>query len=179
MRAAVCWGVGIPWKIEDVELGEPGALDVEVEMRYAGLCHSDEHLHDGLVSAPPQALRARGRSETRPGDGSVFPLVGGHEGSGVITKVGSHVPDLSVGDPVAMSFMPTCGTCHWCSTGRQHLCDQGAHSSGVVEDGQWKYFLNGKRLNRMAQVERSRTKSSAITALWCVLTRSNRCVRPR
>jgi NDMA-dependent alcohol dehydrogenase len=154
VRAAVCWGVGIPWTVAELDVGEPNNLEVEVEMRYAGLCHSDEHLHDGSICAPPQVLRARGRSGAEATDHSLFPLVGGHEGSGVITKVGSHVPNLAVGDLVAMSFMPSCGTCHWCSSGRQHLCDQGANTMGGpnVSDGTWRYHLDGKKVNRMAQV---------------------------
>jgi Zn-dependent alcohol dehydrogenase len=52
--AALCWGVGIPWAVSELDVGEPNNLEVEVEMRYAGLCHSDEHLHDGSISAPPR-----------------------------------------------------------------------------------------------------------------------------
>jgi NDMA-dependent alcohol dehydrogenase len=153
VRAAVCHGVGVPWRVEELDVGEPNSLEVEVEMRYVGLCHSDEHLRDGSVSAPPQLLRARGRSAGAAGH-PIFPIVGGHEGSGVITRVGSRVTGLAAGDQVAMSFMPTCGLCFWCASGRQHLCDQGASTMGGpnVSDGTWRYHLDGRPVNRMAQV---------------------------
>ncbi len=123
-------------------------------MRYAGLCHSDEHLRDGSVSATPQVLRARGGTAAPPAEDSIFPIVGGHEGSGVISKVGTHVTGLAIGDQVAMSFMPTCGLCFWCASGRQHLCDQGASTMAGpnVSDGTWRYHLDGQPVNRMAQV---------------------------
>jgi Zn-dependent alcohol dehydrogenase len=72
VRAAICHGVGVPWRVEELDVGEPNSLEVEVEMRYACLCHSDEHLHDGSVSAPPQLLRAHGRSAGAAGH-PIFP----------------------------------------------------------------------------------------------------------
>lgn len=72
-----------------------------------GLCHSDEHVRSGEMPAP-------------------IPVVGGHEGAGVVVEVGSGVRDLAAGDHVVASFLPACGRCRWCSTGRQNLCDAGA-----------------------------------------------------
>lgn len=152
VRAAVCSGVDQPWTVEEVDVGEPSPFEVEVAMAFAGLCHSDLHLQDGSISAPADELRSHGSSATAGAEQSMFPIIGGHEGSGVITRVGSRVSHLEVGDHVAMSFMPSCGTCHWCGSGRHHLCDRGASTlRGPNVDGTWRYHLRGAKVNRMAQ----------------------------
>ncbi len=117
-RAAVLWEVGSDWKIEDVELDVPKANDVLVRMEAAGLCHSDDHARTGDLPLP-------------------LPLIGGHEGAGVVEAVGPGVTRLAVGDHVAVSFIPACGHCRWCSTGRQYLCDSGAKlfDMGMMSDG--------------------------------------------
>ena len=107
-RAAVLWNHNEDWKIEEVVLDDPGPGEVLVEMRVAGMCHSDEHVVQGDMLIPH------------------FPFIGGHEGSGVVTQVGPGVNSLEVGDHVSMSFIPACGRCKYCSTGRQSLCDEGA-----------------------------------------------------
>ena len=107
-RSAVLWNHNEDWKIEEVVLDDPGPGEVLVEMRVAGMCHSDEHVVQGDMLIPH------------------FPFIGGHEGSGVVTQVGPGVNSLEVGDHVSMSFIPACGRCKYCSTGRQSLCDEGA-----------------------------------------------------
>ena len=85
---------------------------------------------------------------------SMFPVVGGHEGSGIVTEVGANVTQVAVGDHVAVSFIPSCGTCHWCASGRQNLCDLGMATlaGGMISDGTYRYHLDGQNLNRMAQL---------------------------
>ena len=107
-RAAVLWGHHQDFKIEDVTLDDPGPGEVLVEMAVAGLCHSDEHVVTGDMAVP------------------YFPFIGGHEGAGVVTEVGLGVTAVAPGDHVAMSFVPSCGRCRWCSTGRQNLCNEGS-----------------------------------------------------
>jgi NDMA-dependent alcohol dehydrogenase len=122
-RAAVLTGVGEKWMIDEIELADPGPFDVLVEIKAAGLCHSDDHMVTGDMVTPEEIQRKRGLP-------SQFPLVGGHEGAGVVLAVGSHVTRFSVGDHVAASFMPSCGTCLMCASGRQYLCDAG---SGLLQ----------------------------------------------
>lgn len=146
-RAAVLHGQGQPWKIEDIELGEPGPSEAIVKMAFAGLCHSDDHLVTGDLAADDDILAMIGAPH-------FLPMIGGHEGSGVVTKIGSAVSDVAVGDHVALSFIPSCGRCHWCATGRQNLCDLGAATlaGGMISDGEYKHHLGDTPLNRMAQV---------------------------
>src|SRR6202167_287065 len=146
-RAAVCTGLNEPWKTEEIEIDPPGNREVRIKMVYSGMCHSDEHLRTGDIGAPPEVLEAIGVP-------SMFPVVGGHEGSGVVTEVGDSVPQVALGAHVAVSFIPSCGTCHWCASGRQNLCDLGMFTlaGGMISDGTYRYHLAGENLNRMAQL---------------------------
>ncbi len=146
-RAAVCTGLHEPWKVEEIEVADPGPHEVVVQMAYAGMCHSDEHLRTGDISAAPEVLGVFGVD-------SMFPIVGGHEGAGVVTRVGPGVDTLAEGDHVAMSFIPACGHCFWCASGRQYLCDLGMSTLAgpMMSDGQWRHHLGDQRLNRMTQL---------------------------
>ncbi len=79
IRAAVCSGLDEPWKVEEVEVDAPGPHEVRVQMAYAGMCHSDEHLRTGDMSAPAEVLSVFGVD-------SMFPMIGGHEGSGTVSR---------------------------------------------------------------------------------------------
>ena len=78
-----------------------------VSWEATGLCHSDEHIRTGDPPAP-------------------LPMIGGHEGAGIVQEVGPGVQGLKPGDHVVASFLPACGRCRFCSTGHQNLCDLGA-----------------------------------------------------
>jgi NDMA-dependent alcohol dehydrogenase len=107
-KAAVLWETNQPWSIEDVELDPPGPGEVLVKLAASGMCHSDEHLVTGDL---PFAL----------------PIIGGHEGAGIVQEVGPGVSWLQPGDHVVFGFIPSCGRCPSCSTGHQNLCDLGAY----------------------------------------------------
>ncbi len=146
-RAAVCHGAHTPWVIEDVEIDDPHPHEVQVQMAYAGMCQSDEHLRLGDLTPPPELLGLLGLE-------SLFPVIGGHEGSGVVTAVGPEVQHVAVGDKVAVSFIPSCGVCFWCASGRQNLCDLGAYTLGgpMISDGTWRHHLGEANLGRMCQL---------------------------
>src|ERR1700690_2866701 len=115
VRAAVCVGLNEPWKTEEIEIDPPANREIRVKMVYSGMCHSDEHLRTGDISAPPEVLEMIGVK-------SMFPVVGGHEGSGIVTEVGTNVTQVALGDHVAVSFIPSCGVCHWYASAREILC---------------------------------------------------------
>jgi NDMA-dependent alcohol dehydrogenase len=146
-RAVVCSGLHEPWKVEEVDIDPPGPHEVVVQMAYAGMCHSDEHLRTGDMSAPPEVLEVFGVD-------SMFPMIGGHEGAGIVSEVGPAVESLAVGDHVSASFIPACGKCFWCASGRQYLCDLGMTilAGPMMSDGTWRYHLDGKNVNRMTQL---------------------------
>ena len=92
IRAAVCSGLHEPWKTEEVEIDAPHAHEVRVQMAYAGMCHSDEHLRSGDISVEPEVLSVFGVD-------SLFPCIGGHEGAGVVVEVGDGRRDGGRGRP--------------------------------------------------------------------------------
>ena len=101
-----------PLEIVDVDLDAPGHGEVLVKIKAAGLCHSDLSVIDG--------------SRPRP-----MPMVLGHEAAGIVEQVGDGVDDLVVGDHVVLVFMPSCGRCLPCATGRPALCEPGAKANGA------------------------------------------------
>jgi NDMA-dependent alcohol dehydrogenase len=140
--AAVLWGIGEKWSVEEIEISPPSAGEVLVEWKAAGLCHSEEHFVTGDFVLPEE-LRVQA------GLPSPFPMIGGHEGAGVVMEIGAGVRDLEPGDQVAASFMPSCGRCRFCVTGRQNLCQQGAQlmQPGQMSDGVVRHFCRGEPLN--------------------------------
>jgi S-(hydroxymethyl)glutathione dehydrogenase/alcohol dehydrogenase len=127
-RAAILYEPGKPWEITDVELDEPKANEVRVKFMAAGLCHSDDHIQKG--DAPMR-----------------MPVVGGHEGAGIVEAVGDGVTRVAVGDHVVCSFIPVCGSCRYCSTGRQGLCDAGKDAgTGMFPDGTFRFHKDGHDL---------------------------------
>jgi alcohol dehydrogenase (nicotinoprotein) len=125
-RAAVCRVPGQPWEITDLELDEPKANEVRIKFYASGLCHSDDHIQKG---------DARMR----------FPVVGGHEGAGVVDAVGPGVTRVATGDHLVCSFIPACGSCRYCSTGRQNLCDAGKNAAtGEFPDGTFRFHQGGE-----------------------------------
>ncbi|MGV0577645.1 NDMA-dependent alcohol dehydrogenase [Mycolicibacterium elephantis] len=142
-RAAVLRGVGVDWEVTDVELDPPRAGEVLVKMAYAGICHSDEHFYTGdSVPSPDMEEMMRASGVPVP---EWFPMLGGHEGSGVVESVGPEVKTLKPGDHVAISFLPACGSCRWCASGYTYICDVGAalYSKTMTTDGTCRRHVSG------------------------------------
>ncbi|WP_257543095.1 zinc-binding dehydrogenase [Sphingopyxis sp. DBS4] len=103
MKAAIFVAAGEDLRLEEVESLPPGPTDVHVRIDATALCQTD--------------------AAVRRGDhhyGS--PVLMGHEASGTVLAVGSHVSGLRVGDTVISSSAPSCGRCHHCAAGRPHIC---------------------------------------------------------
>ena len=127
-KGALIWEFNQPWSIEEIEIGDPVKDEVKIQMEASGMCHSDHHLVTGDI---PMAG---------------FPVLGGHEGAGIVEKVGEGVADLAPGDHVVFVFVPSCGHCGPCGTGRPALCEPGAASNGKGE-----MLAGGTRLSRNGQ----------------------------
>jgi S-(hydroxymethyl)glutathione dehydrogenase/alcohol dehydrogenase len=148
VKAALVTELNGPWRTETITIDEPHPGEVKVKMSFAGMCHSDEHLRTGDISQDPAVL------EMISGRDTMFPIVGGHEGSGVVESVGEGVSGLAPGDHVAVSFVPSCGRCEYCASGRQYLCDLGAATLAgpMISDGTWRHHWGDTPLNRMSQL---------------------------
>ena len=131
VQAAVLWGLNEKWSVEDVELDGPSEGEILVKLASSGLCHSDEHLVTGDIPIP-------------------FPVVGGHEGAGVVEEIGPNVSHVAVGDHVVLSFLPACGRCKWCASGHTNLCDLGANIIlGPQLDGTYRFHARGEDVGQM------------------------------
>ncbi|MGH9143506.1 MAG: Zn-dependent alcohol dehydrogenase [Vicinamibacterales bacterium] len=105
IHAAILWEQGQPLSVEPAELDAPGSGEVLVELKAAGVCHSDLH-----------PVRGDWPAKT--------PLVLGHEGAGIVREVGPAVTAVAPGDHVVLCWAPACGECPPCREGRAALCDR-------------------------------------------------------
>ncbi len=127
-RAAVLHGRGEPFRIEEVELDPPGPGEVLVEMAAGGVCHSDWSVVEGVIEKQ-------------------FPIILGHEGSARVLEIGEGVRLVRPNDAVILSWIPDCGHCVYCMTGRANLCDGRApYADGTLGDGIIRFHQDGQRI---------------------------------
>jgi Zn-dependent alcohol dehydrogenase len=134
MTAAVMYEQGLPppyeqslpFRIEDVTLDGPGEGEVLIEVRAAGLCHSDLSQVAGL----------RKRR---------LPVVGGHEAAGIVREVGRGVTGFAPDDHVVMTVVTGCGHCRPCGRQRPSLCESvtAPRTQGVLSNGARRLSRNG------------------------------------
>jgi len=96
-------------EVMELELDGPRRGELQIKMVASGLCHSDDHFQTGDNEL------------------NHYPMVLGHEGAGIVEAIGPDTDGWSVGDHVVFSFIPSCGHCRWCASGKSNLCDLGAH----------------------------------------------------
>jgi len=115
-----------PLRQMNIERRAPGLKDIEAEILYCGVCHSDLHLV---------------RNEW---GWSTFPMVAGHEIIGRVVKVGAHVSKFKVGDYVGYGCIAdSCGHCSSCQKGEEHHCEDGA---GYTSQWQGNYRGTGEKI---------------------------------
>ncbi|MDA4113819.1 MAG: zinc-binding dehydrogenase [Thaumarchaeota archaeon] len=110
------YGVGKELRLEEVPVPSLGDDDVELELKAAGVCHSDLHTMHGM------------------GNQKNLPMTLGHEGSGIIAAVGRSVKNVSVGDRVGYDYIWSCGRCSYCLSGRENICDSKSRSEGTWQE---------------------------------------------
>ncbi len=111
-----------PIEIRELQLDQPGPGELTVRIRAAGLCHSDLSVINGDRPRP-------------------LPLVLGHEAAGEVAQVGEGVAQFAVGDRVVLAFVPSCGECEPCRSGRAALCEPGAatNTAGTLASGERRW----------------------------------------
>src|SRR3954470_12831102 len=128
MRAAVLEEFGRPLQIAEVDLAEPRAGEVLVRLVACGVCHTDLYTASG---ADPSGYK---------------PCVLGHEGGGVVEKLGDGVRDVAVGDHVVTLFSPQCRECEHCRSPRTNLClaIREQQNKGYLPDGTARLSKDGE-----------------------------------
>ncbi|RFU30879.1 hypothetical protein B7463_g5440, partial [Scytalidium lignicola] len=125
--AQVIEKVGGPVIYKKIAVAEPGPDEVLVNIKYSGVCHTDLH-----------ALKGDWPLEEK------MPLVGGHEGAGVVVKLGSLVKDVQLGDHVGVKWLNgSCLACPFCEQSDESLC-AGALLSGYTVDGTFQQYCIAK-----------------------------------
>jgi alcohol dehydrogenase, propanol-preferring len=125
MRAAVVKEFKQPLIIEDRPVPEPGDGQVLVKIEASGLCHTDMHAANGDWPVKPTP-----------------PFVPGHEGVGIIHRVGPGVTRVREGERVAIPWLGwACGECEYCMTGWETLCERQLNSGYAVDGGWAEYAL--------------------------------------
>jgi len=162
IRAAVLDAIGTPapyaethpLRVEELDLDPPGTGELLVRIMAAGICHSDLSVIDG--------------SRPRP-----VPLALGHEAAGVVEEVGDGVRDVKSGDHVVLTFVPSCGICSECASGRPGLCGTAARANtdGCLLGG-------GRRLHRDGHEVHHHLGVSAF-ADYAVVSRRSAVIVPR
>jgi S-(hydroxymethyl)glutathione dehydrogenase/alcohol dehydrogenase len=130
MRAAVLEQFGEPLVVQEVELAEPGPGEALVRLVACGVCHTDLYTASG---ADPSGYA---------------PCVLGHEGAGVVERVGEDVTLVAPGDHVVTLFSPQCGECVHCRSPRTNLClaIREQQNKGYLPDGTTRLARDGEPL---------------------------------
>src|SRR5213083_103979 len=128
IRAAILEEFGSPLQVQEVDLAEPRAGEVLVRLAACGVCHTDLYTASG---ADPSGYA---------------PTVLGHEGAGVVEKIGPDVGSLAVGDHVVTLFSPQCGTCLHCLSPKTNLClaIRDIQGKGYLPDGTARLSRDGE-----------------------------------
>jgi S-(hydroxymethyl)glutathione dehydrogenase/alcohol dehydrogenase len=129
-RAAVAWEPRKPLVIEEVEVEGPKNGEVLLQNKATGVCHTDAYT---LSGKDPEGL---------------FPAIMGHEGGAIVVEVGKDVTSVRPGDHVIPLYIPECGRCKFCQSGRTNLCGaiRLTQGKGVMPDGTSRFSIEGKTI---------------------------------
>ena len=125
MKAAVLYEAGQQLVVEEVELDEPQANEILIKLEAVGVCHTDLSYMNGSIPCP-------------------LPVVVGHEGCGIVEKVGPGVTSVQPGDKVVTMVIFSCGKCQFCATGRTTRCVENLNVMMMAE----LPFFAGKRIHK-------------------------------
>jgi S-(hydroxymethyl)glutathione dehydrogenase/alcohol dehydrogenase len=127
-KAAVAWGPNQPLTIEEVDVMLPKAGEVMIKIIASGVCHTDAFT---LSGEDPEGI---------------FPTILGHEGGGIVERIGEGVTSVAVGDHVIPLYTPECGECKFCLSGKTNLCQKirETQGKGLMPDGTTRFYKDGK-----------------------------------
>ena len=149
--SAVCWKANEPITIEDVEVAPPKAHEVRVRLTAAHICHTGVSVLGRPLLLwfgsrldrcwPTDSLVLEGLDSE-----GVYPVILGHEGAGIVESVGEGVTSCKVGDHVIPCYIPECGQCKFCKSGKTNLCQKirTTQGKGLMPDGTSRFTCKGQ-----------------------------------
>ena len=128
-KAAIVEGFGEEFQVKDAEIPEPGPGQVLVKLIASGVCHTDLHAAEGDWPVKPK-----------------LPLIPGHEGVGIVEKLGEGVTEVALGDMIGNAWLASaCGHCQYCRTGWETLCEAQSNGGYSVDGSFGQYMLVDSR----------------------------------
>ena len=129
-RAAIAWEAGKSLEVTEIDLEGPKQGEILIRNVATGVCHTDAYT---LSGDDPEGI---------------FPSILGHEGGAIVEEVGVGVSSVSVGDHVIPLYVPECGECKFCKSGKTNLCQaiRITQGQGLMPDGTSRFSSNGKTL---------------------------------
>ncbi|XP_020843931.1 all-trans-retinol dehydrogenase [NAD(+)] ADH7-like [Phascolarctos cinereus] len=126
-KAAVLWGLKQPFSIEDVEVAPPKAHEIRLKILATGICHTDDNAVTGNLYTP-------------------FPVILGHEATGIVESIGEGVTTVKPGDKVIPLSISHCGKCSSCINTNGNFCMEMLLNTdqGVRSDGTTRFTCKGK-----------------------------------
>uniref|UniRef100_A0A8C5Y001 All-trans-retinol dehydrogenase [NAD(+)] ADH7 n=1 Tax=Microcebus murinus TaxID=30608 RepID=A0A8C5Y001_MICMU len=125
-KAAVLWEQNKPFSIEEIEVAPPKAKEVRIKILATGICRTDDHVIKGAMV-------------------SKFPVIVGHEATGVVESIGEGVTTVKPGDKVIPLFLPQCRECNACRNPDGNLCIRSdVTGRGVLADGTTRFTCRGR-----------------------------------
>lgn len=122
MKAVRLVSIQRPLEVQEIPVPPPGAEDVLIRVKAAGICHSDAHYRAGKSRVYP------------------LPMTLGHEVAGVVEETGANVKNFRKGDRVCVHYLATCGECHFCRQANEQFCATG-QMIGKYRDGGYAEFI--------------------------------------
>merc|ERR1711985_72854 len=146
--AQVIEKTGGPVQFEEIDVQQPGPDEVLINIKYSGVCHTDLHAVNGDWPLPTK-----------------LPLVGGHEGAGVVVAKGGLVQDIEVGDHAGVKWINgSCLVCDFCQQSDEPLCPK-ALLSGYTVDGSFQQYAIAKAAH-VARLDKD-TPLDAVAPVLC------------
>jgi propanol-preferring alcohol dehydrogenase len=128
MRAMLFEKPGTPLRLADLPTPEPRAGQILLRVRACAVCRTDLHVVDGELTQPK------------------LPLIPGHEIVGMVEKLGHGVERFKIGDRLGVPWLgSTCGTCSYCRSGQENLCDEARFTGYTLDGGYAEYAVADQR----------------------------------
>ncbi len=129
MKAALLYKNEKKLRIENVDIPEINDNEILIKVMAAGICHTELHFIDNVLTA------------------GKYPIIPGHEVSGIVYKKGNNVKDFNINDKVILYYYNGCGKCDFCINGYENLCVDPRMEYGFINDGGFSEYIKAGEKN--------------------------------